>query len=308
MRIGVKMGESSRRKLADPLYGKKTKGFRGIMMVPMFYADDDINEMKTHSFLSIEQVRFGLLFWDKIAWPALPFVPRNDGEFSILNESGILLRPSVNIQPTSLSAGKSLAVAYFNAYLDLDRSNPGRWCLSAESESDIRSFVKNDILLDRGISVSLHRAIPIPSKDAPLEDILEFKLKRESELIELRFQINELAQMAASSNDKREAIANQVDRIDSACTNLLRVTKEKKLPIRLSDISFTSEIAPGSIIAAGIAINEINLPSVGGFVSSIGLAALAGLKLTKSFSYKNNLVRKSPFKYVYHLHEEIDWQ
>jgi hypothetical protein len=64
------MGESRRRKLSEPSYGRRPKGGWGIMLVPLFREDGTGPEVVTAATLSAEQLRFGLCFWDRIAWPA----------------------------------------------------------------------------------------------------------------------------------------------------------------------------------------------------------------------------------------------
>lgn len=62
---------------------------------------------------------------------------------------------------------------------------------------------------DRGITVSLHRAIPIPTGDTPLNDLLEFKLKRAPELMALRAELGESKWLITGSTDRAEALAAQ---------------------------------------------------------------------------------------------------
>lgn len=299
------MGESRQRKLSDPDYGKRPKGGNGIMLVPFFREGKD-GVLEMHANLSAENLRFALCFWEHIAWPFVSYFKNEDtNDIVFLSNAGILRRPEIQLLPTSMSVGKSLAEAYFRAYQKLDVQEPGRWSLSAESEFDIKSILGEQIVSDRGITVSLHRAIPIPTGDTPLNDLLEFKLKRAPELMALRAELGESKRLIAGSTDRAEALAAQWDRIDVACKDLLTVAREVRMPVRIADMSVGIEINGGTL--AGLAAAAYNLNSTNDFMSSLGLAAVSCIKLTSTYGTRKNLLKKSPFRYVHHLHEEIDW-
>lgn len=306
------MGESRQRKLSEPGYGKRPKGGRGIMLVPFFHEQNASSGVETAANLCAEQLRFGLLFWDRIAWPSVPYFQGVDNvDTDFLSSAGALIRPEIHLQPTSMSVGKCLAEAYFRAFQELEVKEPGRWSMSAEAEADIRTFLGEHIVPDRGITVSLHRAIPIPTGDAPLHDLLEFKLKRDAELLALRAELDEYKRMITASTDRAEAFAIQRDHIDAACSDLLVVSRKVKLPVRISSISLSFEIDRSSLAttaaAAAALSNSADLPAVQALLVSLGVFAASGLKLTSTFGTKKNLLRKSPFRYVHQFHEEIDW-
>lgn len=282
------------------------------MLVPFFHEPGKSGEFETHANPSAEQLRFGLFFWDRIAWPSLPYFESDSNvDTDFLSSAGVLLRPEIQLRPTSMSAGKSLAEAYFHAFQELEVKEPGRWSLSAETEADIKTFLGDRIAPDRGITVSLHRAIPIPTGDTPLHDLLEFKLKRDAELLALRAELDDCKRLITGSTDRAEAFATQRDRIDAACANLLVVSRERKLPVRIANMSMTCEINGTSLAAAAAAVafsNNFNLSAVQTILASVGLVAASCMKLTSTFGTKKNSLRNSPFRYVHHLHEEIDWR
>ncbi|MDC7716816.1 DUF6236 family protein [Vogesella sp. DC21W] len=306
------MGESRRRKLSEPSYGKRPQGGRGIMLVPFFHENGTRTETAMAANLCAKQLRFGLLFWDRIAWPSLPyFLNGENGDTDFLSSAGVLLRPEIQLRPTSMSVGKCLAEAYFRAFQELEEKEPGRWSMSAETEADIKTILGDHIASDRGITVSLHRAIPIPTGDTPLQDLLEFKQKREAELLRLRAELDGCKQLITGYTDRAEAFATQRDRIDAACRDLLVVSREMKLPVRIADISMAFEVNGTGIAATAAAVaslyNNLNLTSVQTFLASLGLFAATNMKFTTTFGTKKSLIRNSPFRYVHHLHEELDW-
>jgi len=61
-------------------------------------------------------------------------------------------------------------------YRKLDQSEPGVWSLGTGKNSI--SFPEREMEEGRGVLVRLYEAIPVPDKDVPLQDILEFRTKR----------------------------------------------------------------------------------------------------------------------------------
>ncbi|MGP5490224.1 DUF6236 family protein [Pseudomonas helleri] len=309
------MGESKRRKESDPGYGLRPKGGRGIMIIPDFYEEGTTSRtVCAPSQLRAEQVRFGLCFWDRIAWPSIyPLSNYDDTDMDFLSSAGVLLRPEAKLVPNLTSPGKGLAESYFMAYQELEKKEPGRWSLSASAECDIKFFLGDHIAPDRGITVSLHRAVPIPTRDVMLHDLLEFKLKREPELLALRAEIDNCKQLITSSIDRAEAFATQRDRIDTACTDLLVVSRERKMPVSISDVSMAFEFNGSAAIALAAATaafsDKFELTGVQTLLTSVGLIAASGIKLTTTFGSgrRKEKLQNSPFRYVHYLHEEIDW-
>lgn len=307
------MGESKQRKLSDPGYGTRPKGGRGIVLVPDFYEEGTSPVVCTAAQLRADQVRFGLCFWDRIAWPNVyPFSREADPDMDFLSSAGVLLRPEARLVPDLMSPGKGLAETYFRAYQDLEEKEPGRWSLSTTAEFDIKSFLGDRITPDRAISVILHRAIPIPTRDVMLHDLLDFKQKREPELLALRAELDECKRLITISTDRAEVFATQKDRIDAACTDLLRVSRERRMPVHISDMSMVFELNGSAAVAVAAATaafaNKFDFTGVQTLLTSVGVIAASGIKLTATFGARNKKkLKSSPFRYVSYLHEEIDW-
>lgn len=275
------------------------------MLVPFFREAKD-GTLETHANLSAESLRFALCFWEKIAWPSISYFKTEDNnDIAFLSSAGVLRRPEIQLLPTSMSAGKSLADAYFRAYRELEAQDPGRWSLSAESEFDIRSVLGDQIVSDRGITVTLHRAIPIPTGNTPLDDLLEFKRNRSPELMALRAELDVSKRLITGATDSAEALAAQWDRIDTACKDLLTVAREVRMSVRVADFSVGMEINGGTLAGLGVAAYNLNITN--DFMTSLGLAAASCIKLSSTYGTRKDLIKKSPFRYVHHLHEEIDW-
>jgi len=149
--------------------------------------------------LDPQELRFALLFWDKLAWPTNNLIHIRSGpEAQFLEDVAVLTRPRVVVAGSGVMA-QGFVKAHIAAFLKLDKENPGCWAL-AQGE---RSLLLQDTHFSdgRGLMVELHRAIPVPDKDVPLADILEFRSKRKDELVRLRSAIDDFYSELLKSAD-----------------------------------------------------------------------------------------------------------
>jgi hypothetical protein len=249
-----------------------------------------------------QELRFALLFWDKLAWPNNNLLAIADSpETEFLAQAGVLSRPMIRVTASG-HMGQLVAQAHLGAFMLLDREQPGMWAL-AQGE---RSFFCDTGIAsqDRGILVELYRAIPIPDKDVPLQDILEFREARRPELLRLRNALDELYTKVNNSPDPAFELRRRVDEIQASCSDLIRVAKESPRPFRLSDWRATFELQPGSALAAivGAAAGQtVGMPEVGALVG--GLAST--VKITRDIGLRGVQARESPYWYTYAFHREV---
>ncbi len=89
------MGEAKRRKESEPNFGRvcNIRSYRGLIVSPPIEIEGTKLFVKS-SNLDPQELRFALLFWDKLVWPssrALHFVSGPDEQF--LESAEILERP-----------------------------------------------------------------------------------------------------------------------------------------------------------------------------------------------------------------------
>jgi len=246
-----------------------------------------------------QDIRFWLLFWDKMVCPlveGLAFGTGETGQF--LEEIGLLERPYYNFGG---GFGDRVVRAHMAAYDDLDKKEPGAWSIAEGTNSFIIPTAR---LRDRGgISVELNRAIPIPDKEVAIYDILEFKAKRKDELLNLRVHLDGIARAIDDSDDQQGELSRQVKLIDGACSDLIRLNQEWRMPFRLSGIKMSLDLRPtatlGSFFAGLGAGNQYyGMP----MVASLGLATLSAVGASIKFSGDFGLNRTSPtllpYKYM----------
>ncbi|GEM_PF-6574577 len=185
----------------------------------------------------------------------------------------------------------------------LTRKNPGQWaCGNAEpnfilNSNSLIEDAKNIKRLDsqdkadyekpRRITgdIELLNCLPVPPNDIRLEEILEFKLKRESELVALRVSLDELYLAIANSNDIPRAKITQIQKLELALKDLEKTTYEnwqnrlfKKQTISI-DLNLET-ISKG--IAAGVIVGTNFTNPLGGLIAGTTYSIASSIKFTVS--------------------------
>ncbi|HEF5874758.1 TPA: hypothetical protein SAY52_005437 [Burkholderia cenocepacia] len=300
------MGEAKYRKLNDPTFGHIPKNAqsqsRGIVIsCPMEVREGHV--LTKSSMLDPQELRFALLFWEKLAWPttrAVSFPGGPDAEF--LEGAGVLSRPMYEFNG---AIGDVLARAQMQALADLNDRDPGAWAIAQGENSLI--LTASTMQVGNGAYVELHRAIPIPTVDVPLNEILEFRERRRDELLVLRRELDTFVSDIESAEDHAVALAKHIASIDSACADLLKLGREWRFPVLLSNIKASVSLGMRTLVpafgagwAAGI---SYGMPAA---IVAAGVAGAAcSLELKADLSLRTIKRPMSPFRYAYRAHEEL---
>lgn len=298
------MGEANRRKQSEQNFGRvpKSSSYRGLVMSPPIEIEGSSLFVKS-SNLDPQELRFALLFWDRLVWPssrAIHFASGPDEVF--LESAGILTRPEYSFYG---DVAHGIAKGQIQAYQDLERTEPGVWAL-AQGEN---SFLWKEGLADegKGALVKLHRAIPVPKHDVPLAELLEFRQRRRDELVLLRHQLESFVSEIEDSADKSLALQKRIAELDQACSNLLAVGKEWQFPVYLSDFKASFSLTPEKFllaVAGGWKMGESY-----GLTTATAAAAAAGavstLEIKGDYGLRSTRRPRSPYRYAYQMHEEL---
>lgn len=298
------MGEAKRRKQNEQNFGRvpKSPSYRGLVVSPPI----EIEGTRLYARLSNldpQELRFALLFWDRLVWPssrAIHFASGPDEAF--LESAGILTRPEYTFDG---DGAQGIAKGQIQAYQDLERAEPGAWAL-AQGEN---SFLWKEGVADegKGALVELHRAIPVPRHDVPLAEILEFRQRRRDELILLRHQLESFVSEIEGSADKSIALQKCVAELDKACSNLLVVGKEWQFPVYLSNIKVSFSLSPQKFlpaVAVGWKMGEpFGLPAATTVAGAFG--AVSTLEIKGDYGLRSMKRPRCPYRYAFQMHEEL---
>lgn len=293
------MGQAKFRKANDPSYGKPTSRIRGLIISPPIELSKDELFVK-NSGLDVQDLRISLLYWDRLLNPQnqpIGFGPSPDEEFLI--SSGILSRPTY--KTSSESTGEIVLEAQTNALLDMQNKEPGVWSLN-HSENSI--IVKGNLpTSDKGVTIQLLNALPIPSAEVPLAEILEFKQKRRSELLAFRLHFEGMASVIEQSPDSEEALRLAIKEIDKSCSDLVRTTREWQFPVKLSNVSASFNLDLGKAFTSAVdAWKSADLLSLGLTEKAIisgSVAVSSQFKISRDISLQPFRKTASPYRYIY---------
>lgn len=298
------MGEAKRRKLSEQNFGDipKSSSHRGLVVSPPIEIKGNQLFAKS-SNLDPQELRFALLFWDRLVWPssrAIHFASGPDEVF--LESAGILTRPEYTVYG---DAAQGIAKGQILAFQDLDRSEPGVWAL-AQGEN---SFLWKEGLAEegKGALVELHRAIPIPKHDVPLAEILEFRERRRDELLLLRHHLETFVSEIDGSSDHSIALQKRIAELDKACSNLLAVGMEWQFPVYLSNLKASFSLSPQKFLPAVLGGWKVGEPY--GLTAATLVAATSGaistLEIKGDYGLRSTRRPQSPYRYAYQIHNEL---
>ena len=291
------MGEAKRRKAEDPSYGKPKRGL--VVSAPMEIEGTQLHLQSTS--LDPQELRFSLLFWDRLLWPLSRaiYIPSGPDE-QFLETAGVLTRPEYTAVG---DIAQGMAHCQITAFLEAEKHEPGIWAL-AQGENSF--LLKNEILREgNGAFVELFRAIPVPDKTVPLNEILEFKHRRFDELNLLRQQLDGLVFEINNSEDKRAKLVEQANLVYTACADAIRVGKEWRFPIRLANLKVSLDLRPFTSGAAVIAAWEYAKVFDMALPACVLAGAAASIKIGGDFGLQKIRPRQGPYRYVYRFHNEL---
>lgn len=302
------MGESKRRKATESRYGEIPKEIpkRGLIISNPIKIDLRKNAVESSGGVDPMELRFAVLYWDKLMRPQSNFLQFGNAPDEDFLESAGILRKETFIHP----GGQMAQIAwdtYLNAFFHLNHAEPGVWSLSQGEKSLLLQDPSHRFAEECGLSIELLRSIPIPKSDVPLEDILNFKERRKDELNYLRIHIDHLVKEIQSSPEKTQASEKIMREIDTACADLLKVSSEWQSPfhignlkasVNLNGMKFLEASEKGWTLAEPYGLLAATAAALAsGLVSAIDVKADIGLR-----SFRKS---RGPFQYTYLAHREL---
>lgn len=240
--------------------------------------------------LDPQDLRASLLFWDKLDCPTNNFMYIDPGpEAAFLMEAGILQRTHTALTPYG-SAASYLRAAHVGVFRQLDKEQPGTWSVSRGVNSI--TFTGEELEVERGVLVQLVGAVPVPDKEVPLEDILNFRARRRDELVALRFHLERIYQQVIAAQDGALALNTEIGALQTAISDHIRVSQEARFRLRIMDLSASLNLVPVGIW--GLAAVTLELP----IISSLLGGVAAGLAVNISAGLKGRQAQATPFQYV----------
>lgn len=300
-RAGIEAIREEHSKLGVGLYFPKNslKGEeRGLILSPPIAISADM--VKYRSELDASELRAGIMYWDKICFPK-----NNVFEFGLSDDAGFLIQEDLAFQTSFVVAGsyphnELVERTYTESLLCLQKDG-GNWALARGDKS---LSVVEDVAAIDALSFKIHSGIPIPDRDVPLNEILEFKHRRTDEIIALRHAIDDVCVEIYNDPEGLEGESSHIRTLNDAILDHLKSTKEAKFRSLLSGVKL--KIDRNTVVGAveGYRLgNDIGMPSA--ISAVIGVAGGALYSASREVGWGKSVNAGSPYEYVRSIHRHL---
>lgn len=200
---------------------------RGVIASPAIINIRD-NGFMMERTLSSEEVRYYILYWDKIVIPGTNLVYIGIPEEDVLIETGVIDRPKVGFSGSIGGAdiGYSFALAQSAVAKELIQNDKTTdWVIH---QIGTTLCLPSELLEKRNtLRFDLINLLPVPFNDVPIIDILEFKGRRSDELDNLHLKIEQAYLEALKSPDQDLSAKMAIQELEKAIRDLQTVASEK---------------------------------------------------------------------------------
>jgi Family of unknown function (DUF6236) len=252
--------------------------------------------------LDDDLLRFWMLYWEEIVWPWCLgmdlYVDCSASDHWLTY--GVVRQIHVPTSPLADPTPDFMARVIDRAWSHLEVAEPGRWAIAHRQGN--RGFDRADLQDSGGLIVNLLQALPTPSENVPLDDILLFREKYRSELVELRDHINEVALDIVESPDRSLSETVRKRQLVKAVDAAYRAARSSLLEFKLVDINISFNI-PAAFLAGVTAYYATERVTYALAASAVagGISAKLGPVL-KSRAHKGE---PSPFQYAARVRSEL---
>lgn len=265
-------------------------------------------EFRSEGGLAIHDLRYFLLYWDKVVIPTTNLVHLAIPEEEELLSTGVVTRPRVPFSGTF--NGELIAKAQVLAQTAVARDlivndKKTDWVLHQIGDEFI--IPDNETIEKQSIRVELINALPVPFGKVAIPDILEFKERRKDEFNQLHQSIDDLYFEILSSPDPSLKTKSTVSQFNQSIIELDKVATERWKNTGKFDISAELNLSGKDVMsgaAAGAAFDFFTtlytLP-IGTVVGAVASTLKIKAKSTKSFEPSRE---KKILSYLAKAHDE----
>ena len=200
---------------------------RGIIANAIKHYKTDLGSHITDQ-ISPEDVRSFLLYWDKIIIPANNAIYVGVPDEDILIEQGYIERPMSKIDYATFDLSmidaclqSQLAVA--KQYQENDKKTD--WVMHQFSEQ--LNLADSEIHKNRSLRLSLAKLLPVPTKDASITDVIEFKERRKGLFNAFHEKMDHVYLEALKCPDQSLGFYNARKELEEILLELERLSSEK---------------------------------------------------------------------------------
>lgn len=248
--------------------------------------------------IETKKLRQSILYWDKIVVPCVP-----DFFVGNLHSPGIYEIASAGIVEqiyTDYPQPGEMAQSLYNAHMGLMLK------LFSDKKDNYTAYDigelfigRSDVQVNGGELIYLVNAIPQPSEDVSITELLEFKEKRKDELRTLMTHLNSLELRIREAETKDTEFKKCINEIDIACRDIIRLYKERNIKFNLSNATFNFSMKEmieygGSAYAA---TKLLGLPETASIIAGTIAGISSAIEIKDAISFKK-IDKTNPYNYV----------
>ncbi len=183
------------------------------------------------------------------------------------------------------------------AFQELEAREPGMW--SVGSGPGVSPFDADEIREGRGMLVRLYEAVPVPDKAVPLQDILEFRDRRRSELLAFRHHVDRIYQVVVASPDDQMALRTEVEALDRAICDYIKSSSGMISVLRSMTLEAKFNIPAAVTAYLGAASKHLTQ------TQTLLVVAAAGFTIGPTAALLKRSASPTPYRYVSQFHREV---
>ncbi|WP_156874907.1 DUF6236 family protein [Sulfitobacter alexandrii] len=244
--------------------GRAITMLRGVMLPPIGTKRED--DGRTSFFISgdgafLSTVPAAVLYWDRLYAPIAirGMAPHYDAAVESLVALGIAESFDLKSENEfSLGDIPSMISKYAASLDELDSRDSQVWSvmpLHPDQKSTLAAqsspYFPKPTATIASIEVQLRNALPVPDREVPFEDLLEFKNSRKDQIGRLHAELSQVASRYVGAMDDEKALSSALIDVNTAVSELHRVYEEKW--IKRTTKSLTSAFAFEGALPAGVA-------------------------------------------------------
>lgn len=275
-----------------------------------------------------ELINTALLYWDRIDIPDSTFVSVElPSKMDLLVKEGVLTRKEiplfrhgcsfglaqlshgavVNIIGTEINGQKVnvadvVNAAPMQAFNELVLDKTTDWAF-IQNNLKPNTSESSEIADKRALLFEIHNALPVPSADTPYEKILEFKNKRESELISFRSEMDEAYLRVLGAKDLEIAKSLEFRKLEKALLDLEKAAQADLIGNIKRSIKIPTTVEGVSDMAVG-ALATFGMGSTAGIISLL-ISAAKYIDLSELLKGTKIPEHLTPLQYVLDVKREL---
>lgn len=263
---------------------------RGIIITPNYKVLDG-GGLQLAGGVEAVNLRKYLLFWDKIDYPVNNMIHVDGGsDINFLIQEGFATSTEIRFQRMEAHENGLLFLAsQMAAFEQNNRAEDKEWSIAQPTE---RLIVPNEYSKRQGcLEFELYEAVQIPTADVPLQDVVEFKTRRNAELLALRDSMDSIVDQIMSSQDIPKRKNKALNKLHRDLNNFNRVMKETKFQRVKRSLTSVATDPWFGVAGAGALVKDYLPENYQPYVQGLNVAALGTCAL--KFAYQELSVGKS---------------